>query len=116
MADTDGPDNVSRKDSNSSSSASPSSTPIAGAMQGIAESTATHESSAVDATTQSVSTHDSGNRSELLNRARTFLTSPGVVNEAPEAKRRFLAEKGLTSEEVDALLHELVRLLYPSKT
>jgi hypothetical protein len=49
------------------------------------------------------------NRSELLDRARHFLSSPQVVHQDYESKRRFLAEKGLSNEEVQLLLREMVR-------
>lgn len=47
-------------------------------------------------------------RTELLHRARAFLTSPQVQNEDVAAKRRFLVEKGLNDVEVEGLLRELV--------
>ncbi|THH03309.1 hypothetical protein EW145_g6359 [Phellinidium pouzarii] len=43
----------------------------------------------------------------LLDRARVFLTSPHIVHEPPESKRRFLAEKGLNNEEIESLMREL---------
>ncbi|KAI9574770.1 hypothetical protein HD554DRAFT_2034740 [Boletus coccyginus] len=46
-------------------------------------------------------------RAELLTRARTFLTSPQVRPQDSDAKRTFLAEKGLTPSEIDQLLREL---------
>ncbi|KAI0796969.1 hypothetical protein C8Q75DRAFT_742879 [Abortiporus biennis] len=46
-------------------------------------------------------------RIELISRARTFLHSPQVRNEDVAAKRRFLAEKGLTVPEVEGLIREL---------
>ena len=49
-------------------------------------------------------------RAELLQRARVFLTSPQVRHEDITAKRRFLADKGLTDVEVDGLLCEVVRI------
>lgn len=50
----------------------------------------------------------SPDRAELLARARAFLTSPQVRLQDSDAKRTFLAEKGLTPSEVDQLLRELV--------
>ena len=47
-------------------------------------------------------------RSELLSRARGFLTSPQVYAQDLHAKRRFLTEKGLRDTEIDTLLRELV--------
>ncbi|KAI0772108.1 hypothetical protein BD413DRAFT_475017 [Trametes elegans] len=46
-------------------------------------------------------------RSELLHRARAFLSSPQVRHEDLIAKRRFLAEKGLTDGEIEGLLHDV---------
>lgn len=51
----------------------------------------------------------SPDRAELLTHARAFLTSPQVRLQDSDAKRTFLAEKGLTPSEVDQLLRELVR-------
>ena len=48
-------------------------------------------------------------RTELIQRARAFLTSPQVRHEDAVAKRRFLAEKGLTDAEIEGLLYEVVR-------
>jgi hypothetical protein len=50
-------------------------------------------------------------RSELLDRARHFLSSPQVMHQDYESKRRFLAEKGLSNDEVQLLLREMVRTL-----
>lgn len=49
-------------------------------------------------------------RSELLQRAKAFLTSPQVLQEDITAKRRFLTEKGLSDVEVEVLLRETVRV------
>ena len=48
------------------------------------------------------------NRQGLITKARAFLASPQVRNEDIPSKRRFLAEKGLTSTEIDQLIQELV--------
>jgi hypothetical protein len=48
------------------------------------------------------------NRAELRERARSFLTSPKIRHEDLFAKRRFLAEKGLSDAEITGLLQELV--------
>lgn len=48
-------------------------------------------------------------RSELLDRARHFLSSPQVIHQDYESKRRFLAEKGLEDGEIQLLLREMVR-------
>ena len=50
-------------------------------------------------------------RSELLTRAQHFLSSPQVIDQDYESKRRFLAEKGLTDGEIQLLLREMVRLV-----
>lgn len=47
-----------------------------------------------------------GDRSELLQRARAFLSSPQLAHEDLSAKRKFLADKGLDSAEIDGLLRE----------
>lgn len=47
-------------------------------------------------------------RSELLTRARSFLTSPQVQNQDAFAKYTFLAEKGLNDNEIKSLLRTLV--------
>jgi len=47
-------------------------------------------------------------RSELLTRARLFLTSPQVQNQDAFAKYTFLAEKGLNDDEIKSLLRTLV--------
>ncbi|RPD80921.1 hypothetical protein L226DRAFT_432864, partial [Lentinus tigrinus ALCF2SS1-7] len=49
----------------------------------------------------------STDRTELIQRARAFLTSPQVRHEDATAKRRFLAEKGLTDAEIEGLLYEV---------
>lgn len=54
------------------------------------------------------------NRSELLDRARHFLSSPQVIHQDHESKRRFLAEKGLADGEIQLLLREMVRRPPPS--
>ncbi|EJF62407.1 hypothetical protein BD309DRAFT_877577 [Dichomitus squalens] len=46
-------------------------------------------------------------RAELLQRARAFLVSPQVKHEDSAAKRRFLADKGLTDAEIESLLYEV---------
>lgn len=51
-------------------------------------------------------------RSELLVRARHFLSSPQVIDQDYESKHRFLAEKGLTDGEIQLLLREMVRLVH----
>lgn len=48
-------------------------------------------------------------RTELLQRARAFLSSPQVRHEDLTAKRRFLGEKGLSEDEIEGLLREVVR-------
>ncbi|KAI0068595.1 hypothetical protein BV25DRAFT_1873595 [Artomyces pyxidatus] len=52
-------------------------------------------------------------RAELLERARQFLASPLSRYEEPEYKRRFLAEKGLSEDEVNGLMRELPAQLPP---
>jgi hypothetical protein len=50
------------------------------------------------------------NRTELISRARSFLTSPQIRHEDISAKRRFLVEKGLSDAEIAGLLQELVSI------
>ncbi|GJE84358.1 hypothetical protein PsYK624_004340 [Phanerochaete sordida] len=45
-----------------------------------------------------------GDRTELLQRARTFLSSPQVAHEDAAAKRKFLVDKGLNDTEIEGLL------------
>jgi hypothetical protein len=47
-------------------------------------------------------------RSELLNRARTFLNSSQVRHDSVAAKRAFLVDKGLSQAEIDEIMYELV--------
>ena len=51
-------------------------------------------------------------RSELLVRAQHFLSSPQVIDQDHESKRRFLAEKGLADGEIQLLLREMVRIVH----
>lgn len=51
------------------------------------------------------------NRSELLSRARTFLSTPHIRSQDNAAKHAFLVEKGLTQDEIDPLLREIVSRL-----
>jgi Pex14 N-terminal domain len=48
-------------------------------------------------------------RTELFDRARTFLNSPQILDQDAIAKRKFLSEKGLTESEIEHLLREPVR-------
>ncbi|KAG1755459.1 hypothetical protein EDB19DRAFT_1901676 [Suillus lakei] len=47
------------------------------------------------------------NRSELIARARTFLSSPHIRSQDDTSKHAFLVEKGLTQDEIDSLLREI---------
>ena len=47
-------------------------------------------------------------RSDLLAKARSFLASPQVRNQDVNAKRAFLAEKGLNDTEIVELLRTIV--------
>jgi hypothetical protein len=60
------------------------------------------------------STMPMSNRSELLDRARHFLTSAQVIHQDHESKRRFLTDKGLTDGEIQLLLREMVRRVFSS--
>ncbi|KAE9410006.1 hypothetical protein BT96DRAFT_1077514 [Gymnopus androsaceus JB14] len=54
------------------------------------------------------SSAEGGTRSELISRARIFLSSPQIQNQDIFAKRKFLLEKGLNETETELLLRELV--------
>ena len=62
----------------------------------------------------------SSDRTDLLEKARAFLSSPQVVHEDAIAKRKFLAEKGLNDAEIERLIQELVshlcRAFWPCKS
>lgn len=47
-------------------------------------------------------------RAALIEKAKQFLVSPQIRHEDLAAKRRFLAEKGLTDQEIVGLLQQLV--------
>lgn len=47
-------------------------------------------------------------RSQLLDRASTFLAAPEIRSQDSPEKRAFLADKGLTDGEIDILLRKLV--------
>jgi hypothetical protein len=51
-------------------------------------------------------------RTQLLQTARSFLNSPHVQHEGIDAKRNFLAQKGLNEEEIGQLLQTSVRMLF----
>jgi hypothetical protein len=54
----------------------------------------------------------SADRAQLLQTARSFLNSPHVQHEGIDAKRNFLAQKGLNEEEIGQLLQTSVRMLF----
>lgn len=47
------------------------------------------------------------NRSELISRARTFLSTPHIRSQDDTSKHAFLVEKGLTQDEIHSLLREI---------
>lgn len=51
-------------------------------------------------------------RTELLDKARHFLSSPQVVHQDYDSKRRFLTEKGLGDGDIELLLREIVRPVF----
>jgi hypothetical protein len=53
---------------------------------------------------------DNSDRSQLVSRARAFLTSPQVAHEDVPSKRAFLVAKGLAAPEIEQLLAEVVSL------
>ncbi|KAG2155031.1 uncharacterized protein EDB93DRAFT_1130814 [Suillus bovinus] len=46
-------------------------------------------------------------RSELIARARTFLSTPHILSQNDTSKHAFLVEKGLTQDEIHSLLREI---------
>jgi hypothetical protein len=56
---------------------------------------------------------DDSDRSQLVSRARAFLTSPQVAHEDVPSKRAFLVAKGLAAPEIEQLLVEVVSLFPP---
>jgi hypothetical protein len=72
-------------------------------------SSSEHASSPSSSPTPPTPTPD---RSELLDRARLFLSSPQVTHQDYESKRRFLTEKGLADGEIRLLLREMVRPIH----
>jgi hypothetical protein len=61
----------------------------------------------------------SANRSELIARARTFLSTPHIRSQDDTSKHAFLVDKGLTQDEIHSLLREIVSVqdgLYPSRS
>ncbi|KAJ3786566.1 hypothetical protein GGU10DRAFT_290006 [Lentinula aff. detonsa] len=50
---------------------------------------------------------EAATRSELISRARSFLSSPQIQSQDIFAKRRFLVDKGLNETEIELLLREL---------
>ncbi|KIJ56773.1 hypothetical protein M422DRAFT_22920 [Sphaerobolus stellatus SS14] len=48
-------------------------------------------------------------RSQLIQKARAFLQSADIRDENADNKRKFLQEKGLTTEEIDILMREINR-------
>lgn len=50
----------------------------------------------------------SEDRALLIEQARSFLLSPEIRNEDEASKRKFLAEKGLSGDEIDKMILEAV--------
>ena len=89
------------------------SQPLVGPSQPLATNSPPHDSSLDHEHASSSSPTTTPHRSELLDRARHFLSSPQVIYQGHESKRRFLSEKGLSDGEVQLLLREMVRALLP---
>jgi len=85
------------------------SQPLAGPSQPLSTNSPSPYSSFGHEHASSSSPMPTPHRSELLDRARHFLSSPQVIHQDHESKRRFLSEKGLSDEEVQLLLCEVVR-------
>jgi hypothetical protein len=56
----------------------------------------------------SVVSVDGSERTELLSKARAFLRSPSVASQDMAARRQVLSEKGLSSDEIETLISEVV--------
>lgn len=120
MAGNDDASTSNSKDASPRPSPAQDTTPVAGARQGVPDGSesaplandnralASDSNAAGSAPKQALIASSEG-RSSLLERARAFLMSSRVVHEPVEAKRRFLAEKGLNEVEVESLMRELVR-------
>ena len=111
MADDDDQisnDSVQPPNSQPSVSGTSSESPASTSSDTRSHKTSTTQSAVVN-TTPPVSQLE--NREELIERARLFLTSPQIRHEDLFAKRRFLAEKGLSDAEIAGLLQELVYIL-----
>jgi hypothetical protein len=52
-------------------------------------------------------------RGDLLAKARAFLQSPAAISQDVAARREFLKEKGLDSEDIENLISECVSLSNP---
>ena len=63
--------------------------------------------SSLSATTSTTPGPTGDDRSTLLSKARSFLSSPQIVHQDAQAKRTFLKEKGLDDVEVESLLREV---------
>ena len=85
------------------------SQPLAGPSQPLSANSLPPNSSSGHEHASSSSPTPTPHRSELLDRARHFLSSPQVIHQDHESKRRFLSEKGLSDGEVQLLLREMVR-------
>jgi len=85
------------------------SQPLAGPSQPLSTNSPPPSSSSDNEHASSSSPMPTPHRSELLDRARHFLSSPQVIHQDHESKRRFLSEKGLSDGEVQLLLREMVR-------
>jgi hypothetical protein len=88
------------------------SQPLADPPQPLPTNSPPSDSSSGHEHTSTSSLTPTPHRSELLDRARHFLSSPQVIHQDHESKRRFLSEKGLSDGEVQLLLREMVRASY----
>jgi hypothetical protein len=57
---------------------------------------------------ESVASVDGSERTELLSKARVFLRSPSVASQDITVRRQFLSEKGLSSDEIETVISEVV--------
>jgi hypothetical protein len=64
--------------------------------------------SVTDTGNTSVVSVDGSERTELLSKARAFLRSPSVASQDIAARRHFLSEKGLSSDEIETVISAVV--------
>lgn len=56
----------------------------------------------------SITSTNGSDRTALLSKARAFLRSPSVASQDVTARRQFLSDKGISGEEIENLILEVV--------